>query len=186
MMGIMASSSPTFWGHCLEQDSRAAAAFKVFFDSIMFDDDWPRVHLGIVVSYLRELRPLPQFIWIIGAKMASSSSQPAQASLFVCPLQAKKKELATTWLDHYFQVRGNIAVNSEVSSWLGGVCTVLRALCTASYVGVTLRRILVSYASGRKLKSSGHHFISKTSSRSQPSITTSQYQQANGNYSHST
>ena len=96
--------------------------------------------------------------------------------LSLCVHCKQKKELATTWLDHYFQVRGNIAVNSEVSSWLGGVCTVLRALCTASYVGVTLRRILVSYASGRKLKSSGHHFISKTSSRSQPSITTSQYQ----------
>ena len=139
----------------------------------MFDDDWPRVHLGIVVGcYLAAwtTTTTAQFIWIIGAKMASP------ALLFVSTTaraheekreEKKKPTTAATWLDHYFQVRGNIAVNSEVSSWLllwssGNACT---AMLHASYVGVTLRRILVSYASGRKLKSSGHHFISKTSSR---------------------
>ena len=40
----------------------AASSKLLFFDSIMFDDDWPRVHLGIVVSCY-----LAQFIWIIGA-----------------------------------------------------------------------------------------------------------------------
>ena len=138
----------------------------------MFDDDWPRVHLGIVVScYLAAwtTTTTAQFIWIIGAKMASP------ALLFVSTARAheekredtKNPTTAATWLDHYFQVRGNIAVNSEVSSWLllwssGNACT---AMLHASYVGVTSRRIPVPYASGRTLKSSGHHFISKTSSR---------------------
>ena len=120
--------------------------------------------------------------WLLGLlppRHNSSGSLGLKWRLPLCSLcpplleHTKKREkkknptTAATWLDHYFQVRGNIAVNSEVSSWLllwssGNACT---AMLHASYVGVTLRRILVSYASGRKLKSSGHHFISKTSSR---------------------
>ena len=84
----------------------------------MFDDDWPRVHLGIVVScYLATA----QFIWIIGA-LKWRHLQASQSPLCVqCPPPVKleqKKSTVATWLDHYFQVRGNIAVNSEVSSWL--------------------------------------------------------------------
>ena len=49
-------------GSLLGAGAAAASSKLLFFDSIMFDDDWPRVHLGIVVSCY-----LAQFIWIIGA-----------------------------------------------------------------------------------------------------------------------